>query len=348
MSQKTESGKKILNVGVIGLGHWGPNVARNLANHPRASLKYVCDTNEKAFRKVQSLPLGDCRFVTDPAEVFADRAVQAVAIVTPSSTHYDLTRQALLAGKHVLCEKPFTLLTEQGEELCRLAAERRKKIMVGFTFLYNNAVRKLKTLGDSKTVGKLYYLTSNRSHMGLVRQDVDVIWDLAPHDISIFNYILGAVPEKVAATGAMPLSGNRCDVAFLTLYYPGGVIGHIYLSWLDSNKERLLRLIGDKARVDFDDLNNLEPVRIFRKGIALNGDAEPDFGAFRFLLRDGDIISPKIKMAEPLGQMIDCFVSSILDGKKIMTDGRFAVDITRTLLAAQESLKNNGLQQPVK
>lgn len=336
-----------LALGVIGLGHWGPNVIRNMTTHPRVKLKWVCDSDPDTFSRVSSLPLGDCRFSPDYREVLQDPSVDAVAIVTPTSTHYKLTKEALLAGKHVLCEKPLTTITEQSEELCRLARERDRKLMVGFTFLFNTGIRKLKEICDSGELGKLYYMTASRSHMGLVREDVDVTWDLAPHDISIFNYILDAVPLEVAATGARILDSANYDVAFITLYYPGEITGHIYLSWVDSNKERLIRIIGEKARADFDDINNLEPIRIFKKGIAVNNGVEADFGKFRYLLRDGDIISPKLSMSEPLAQMIDSFVSDVIEDKAIFSDGEFALQITKTLVAAQKSLATGGQKQPI-
>jgi len=282
-----------LIMGVIGLGHWGPNVVRNLSIHPHVKLQYICDSNPAAFSRVSLLPLRDCRFVEDYRKILQDPAVNAVAIVTPTSSHYQLAREALLAGKHVLCEKPLTTEIAQSEELCRLAGERKLKLMVGLTFMFNTGIRKLKEIYTSSELGRVYYMTASRSHMGLVREDVDVIWDLAPHDISIFNYILDAVPLEVSATGARLLNSDNYDVAFITLYYPGGITGHIYVSWIDSNKERMIRVIGEKARADFDDINNLEPIRIFKKGISVNNGVEADFGKFRYLLRDGDIISPK-------------------------------------------------------
>lgn len=345
-SAKTRKDSK-LTVGVIGLGHWGPNVVRNLAIHPRVNLKYVCDSNPGTFSRVSSMPLGDCRFVEDYREIVQDKAVDAVAVVTPTSTHFQLAGEALKAGKHVLCEKPLTTGVEQSEELCRLAGQQNVKLMVGLTFLFNTGIAKLKQICDNHELGRLYYMTASRSHMGLVREDVDVTWDLAPHDISIFNYILGAVPEAVSATGSRILNSDKYDVAFITLYYPDGVAGHIYVSWVDSNKERLIRIIGEKARADFDDINNLEPIRIFKKGISVDNGVEADFGKFRYLLRDGDIISPKLNMSEPLAQMVDSFVNGVLDDGEIVPDGEFATQITRTLVATQKSLESGGLKQPI-
>jgi len=327
-----------LTIAVVGAGHWGPNIIRNFANHPKARLRYVCDIDEKKLEKVSNLVPKDCRLVVRASEIFNDPDIDAVAIASPASTHYSLVKQALGAGKHVYCEKPLTLNAGESEELCELAESLNLKLMVGFTFLFNNGVRKLKKLKETGALGAVYYLTSIRTHMGLVRDDVDVVWDLAPHDVSIINFILGASPEKVLASGVKPLEGDNHDAAFISLYYPGGVMGQISVSWVDSNKERLVRIIGSKARAEFNDLDNLEPIRIFEKGISVARGSESDFGKFRFLLRDGDIISPKTEMSEPLGEMVDSFMSSILDDKEIVSDGRYSLDITRTLAAIGRSL----------
>ena len=337
-----------LTVGVIGVGHWGPNIVRNLANHPRVQLRYVCDIDTEAFKRVSRLVPKECQFVTDASVIFSDVDVDAVAIITHASTHYDLGKQALLSKKHVLCEKPLTLDVVKGEELCQLAEASRLKLMVGLTFLFNNGVIKLRELKSSGSLGRIYYMTSVRTHMGLVRQDVDVYWDLAPHDISIMNFVLGSVPEAVSATGAKVLGGEYYDVVFITLYYPDGTIGQIHVSWVDSNKERVVCIIGSKARVAFDDLNALETVRIFEKGISINEPVEADFGKFRFLLRDGDINSPRIDVTEPLSGLIDAFVCFVLDDKEIVPDGRCALEVTKALLAVRKSLASRGLRQLIK
>jgi len=336
--------KESLGVGVVGAGHWGPNIIRNFVSHPKVRLRYVCDIDEGKFKRISNLITKDCRCVTDAAEVFGDADIDAVAISSPASTHYSLVKQALKAGKHVYCEKPLTLNTGESEELCELADGRNLKLMVAFTFLFNNGVRQLKKLKDSGTLGAVYYLTSIRTHMGLVRDDVDVVWDLAPHDVSIINFILGGVPERVLAAGVKPLGGDNYDAAFISLYYTGGIMGQISVSWVDSNKERLVRVIGSKARAEFNDLDNLEPIRIFEKGISVARESESDFGKFRFLLRDGDILSPKTDMSEPLGEMVDSFVSAILENKNVISNGRYSLDITKTLVSIQKSLSSGKIE----
>lgn len=333
-----------LTIAVVGAGHWGPNIVRNFSNHPRARLRYVCDIDEEKLEKVSNLVSKECRLVARASEIFNDPDIDAVAIASPASTHYSLVKQALGAGKHVYCEKPLTLDATESEELCGLAESRNLKLMVGFTFLFNNGVRQLKKLKETGALGAIYYLTSIRTHMGLVREDVDVVWDLAPHDVSIINFILGASPDRVLASGVKPLGGDNHDAAFINLYYPGGIMGQISVSWVDSNKERLVRIIGGKARAEFNDLNNLEPIRIFEKGISVASESEADFGKFRFLLRDGDIISPKTDMSEPLGEMVDSFVGAVLDDKDIISNGRYSLDITRTLAAIQRSLSSGRIE----
>jgi predicted dehydrogenase len=340
------AGRK-LNIAVIGIGHWGPNLCRNFINHSDVEMKYVCDIDEHKFDKIQNILPERCLLTTDISKILLDRDVEAVVIATPASTHYALVKQALSSGKHVLSEKPLTLHVEESEELCELAAAHNKKLMVGFTFLFNKCVKYLGELSRAGTLGRIYYLTSARTHMGLVREDVDAVWDLAPHDISIMNFIVGANPIEVSAAASTPLGFKHCDVAFITLYYPDGIIGQIHVSWVDSNKERTVRIIGQKARVEFDDLNDLEPIRIFQKGISPAESVAPNFGNFRFLLRDGDIISPAIKQSEPLKEMVDAFVKYVLDGTSIIPDGRYAVDMTKTLVAIQKSLNSRGARQLV-
>jgi len=340
--------RKKLAVGVIGLGHWGPNVVRNLANHPRVRLVSVCDISKSKFHQVRDLVQKECQFTTKSSHLINNPDIDAIVIITPASTHYNLIRESLIAKKHVLGEKPIALDVKESETLCKLAEQSKLKLMTGFTFLFNNAIRKLKELVDSERLGRLYYLTTSRTHMGLIRQDVNVVWDLAPHDISIMNYLIGTSPEKVSAVGAAPVSQDRSDFAFINLSYPSGIVGQIHVSWINSNKERVVRVIGSKARAEFDDLNNLEPVRIFEKGIGNIDHVEPDYGEFQFLLRDGDIISPKVEMIEPLKQMIDNFVNVVLDDAENISDGRFALKVTKVVAAIQRSIISGGAPQEVR
>ena len=331
-----------LNVGVIGLGHWGPNVVRNFMQHPQVGLRYVCDQNGAAIDRVKKAIPGSFEGVSEAARIFDDPEIQAVAVITPATTHYELVRAALESGKHVLSEKPLALKAWEIEDLIEHADRRGLKLMVGHTFLFNDSVRKIGEISRSGRLGQLFYATATRTHLGTIRDDVSAVWDLAPHDVAILNYLFGLVPERVSAVGSRILSSTREDVAFLTLVYPGGIIAQVHVSWIDSNKTRKLALIGSQARVVFDDLDLGEPVRIFEKGLDIAPRGNPDFGEFQFLVRDGDIISPAFKRREPLGNMINSFVRVVLDEEENVSDGRFALAVTQTIVAAHRSIELGG------
>lgn len=332
-----------ITIGIIGLGHWGLNVLRAFSVHKRIKVKYICDSSENAFAKAAHLIPEKSISIKDATLLINDPEVDAVVIVTPTSTHFELARAALLAGKHVYCEKPLSPSKYECEQLVKLSEERNSKIMVGFTFLFNSGVKKVKDYFSSGMLGDIYYLTSTRTHLGLIRDDVSSVWDLAPHDVSIMNYLLDAKPEMVSAVGAAPLNTGKADIGFINLIYPGGIIGQIHVSWLNSSKERLLKIIGSKSRVEFDDLNLMEPVKFFQKGIGFDDRISSDFGSFKYQLRDGDIISPKVEPYEPLAQMTDAFVRLVLDNVKTVANADFALDVTRILVAAHESMSENGV-----
>ena len=338
---------KKLNIGIIGLGHWGPNLVRNFSTNGHCSIRYVCDLKESNFKRVENLTSVKCIKTTLAKELFQSPELDAIVIATSASTHYPLVKKALQAGKHVFCEKPLTLDCKQDKELCDLAERSGLKLMVGFTFLFNSAIQKLKEMVNENRMGKLYYLTATRTHMGLVREDTSAVWDLAPHDVAIMNYLLDAVPERVSAVACSPLGLNNPDVAFINLFYPNGILGQIHVSWVDSNKERILRVIGSKARAVFNDLDGLEPVRIFEKGIGVETQDEVNYGDFKFLLRDGDIISPKIQLQEPLRMIVDSFIRVVREDSKNISDGVYAYNVSRTIIAALRSIENGGSPEEV-
>ena len=336
-----------ISIGIIGLGHWGPNLVRNFSTNIHCSVRYVCDLEESNFKRVENLISTKCIKTTRSEELFQSPELDAIVIATSASTHYPLVKKALQAGKHVFCEKPLTLDFNQDRELCDLAEKSGLKLMVGFTFLFNSAIQKLKEMVDENRMGQLYYLTATRTHMGLVRKDTSAVWDLAPHDVAIMNFLLDAVPERVSAVASSPLGLKNPDVAFINLFYPNGILGQIHVSWVDSNKERVLRVIGSKARAVFNDLDGLEPVRIFEKGIGVETQDEVNYGDFKFLLRDGDIISPKIQLQEPLRMIVDSFISVVREGAKNITDGVYACNVSRTIIAALRSIENGGSSEEV-
>mgnify|MGYP006146751627 CR=1 FL=1 len=337
-----------LNIGIIGLGHWGPNLVRVFSNHSDCSIRYVCDLKKSNFKRIEKLVTDECIKTTRAEVLFESSKLDAIVIATSASTHYPLVKKALQSGKHVFCEKPLTLRLQQDRELCELAEKSGLILMVGFTFLFNNAIRKIKEMIEENRMGQLYYLTATRTHMGLVREDTSAIWDLAPHDIAVMNYLLGAVPERVSAVASSPLGLNNPDVSFINLFYPDGILGQIHVSWVDSNKERILRIIGNKARVVFNDLDGLEPLKLFEKGIDVKATQEEiNYGEFKFLLRDGDIISPNIKLEEPLRKIVNSFVQVVCYDADNISDGVVACNVSSTIIAALRSIEKSGSPEKV-
>jgi predicted dehydrogenase len=331
-----------LRFGVIGLGHWGPNIVRNIGANRRAVVVAVCDVSTENLQKVSPFVSATCRLESDYSQILVADDIDAVAIVTNAASHASLVAEALKRGKHVLCEKPLGFDAATLLELGRLAVDNGVKLMVGYTFLYNTGVAELKKIVDEGRLGQIYYLDATRTHLGLIRNDVDAMWDLAPHDVAIMNYILGETPFKVSVASTSPLNGSRCDVAFVNLYYSSGVIGHIHVSWLAATKVRVIQIAGSQGRALFDDLDSREPIRVFHKGIDTAGTVEADFGNFRYLITDGDIVSPKVTMTEPLKAEVEAFIGHVLDGSHNPTDYRFAAAVSGTLAAATRSIALGG------
>jgi len=337
-----DSNRLVDEVGVvlIGAGYWGVNYARVLNEIPGARLVSVVDSSEERLREV-ARRFPRIRLERGIDRVLGDREVNAVVIATPTATHFDIARSALRAGKHVLIEKPMTGTFSEARELTGTANSNRLTIMVGHTFLYNQGVMAVKRFIDEGQLGSIYYLHSTRTHLGLIRRDVDVAWDLAPHDISIFNHFLSSTPVWVSATSGSYLKDSRADVAFISLGYPGGAIANIHVSWIDSNKVRQVTVVGSRQRIVFDDLNPMEPVRVFETGAAVTGDVD-SYGEFKLSLRDGSIISPKIPTAEPLKTQCREFIECIATGKQPASGGVEGSNVIQTLEAVTQSLRTSG------
>lgn len=330
----------MIRIAIIGCGHWGTNYLRILQLMEEAQVISACDRETASFKKIyRQFP--QIKFVENPSLLFDDSGIDAVIISTPASTHYEMVKKSLAAGKHTLVEKPLALDVDEAEELVGLAERAKKVLMVGHTFLYNPAVRKMKEYIDKGVLGKIYYLQAIRTHLGLIRTDVSAIWDLAPHDVSIFSYLLGKEPKKVSAVGMSHLNPQLQDVAFLNLFYDDNILGNIHISWIDSNKLRQVAVIGSKARVLFDDLNALERLRVFEKGVSID-KPYTNFGEFQLLLRDGDIVSPKLDNVEPLRNVCLDFIASIQEGRKPLADGQNGLNVVRTLCAIQKSIEREG------
>jgi predicted dehydrogenase len=325
----------MLRVGVIGYGYWGPNVVRNFASQPGCLVTAVCDKNPRALTQV-STRCPTASLTTDPDDVIASPKIDAVAIVTPVSTHYELAREALRHGKHVFVEKPFTATSAQAEELIELAEGKKLQIMVDHTFLFNGAVRKIKELVDGGVLGPLYYYDTTRVNLGLFQHDVNVIWDLAPHDLSIIDHLLGVEPEVVLATGGAHLNG-LADVAYITLSFPRNIIAHVNVNWLSPVKVRTTLVGGQRKMLVWDDLQPTEKVRVYDKGV----DVGTEQGIHEVLVsyRSGDMWAPRVDETEALQLETRYFLSCVASGTRPVNDGEAGLRVVKMLEAADESLR---------
>jgi predicted dehydrogenase len=331
----------MINIGIIGCGYWGVNYIRVFNELVDSQVAKACDTKAERLDFVQQR-YPTVEVTSEAGDLLEDPEIDAVVVSTSADSHFALAEKGLLKGKHLLVEKPLTTTVKEGEKLVNLAEKMSKVVMVGHTFLYNAGIRKMKECIQAEDFGRMYYLHSTRTNLGPIRNDVNAIWDLAPHDVSIFDYLLEAQPLWVSAVGSRLLGNSKEDVGFITLAYPGNVIGNIHVSWADPNKVREVVAVGSGKRIVFDDLNNLERVRIFEKGVSPSTVEADSFGEFRFLVRDGDIISPKIEPSEPLKNQCSHFLDCIKKSMRPLTDGQNGLDVVGVMEAVQESLRKRG------
>ncbi len=327
----------MVNIGIIGLGHWGVNYLRIFHALDDVKIVSCCDTSSENLKKVCSY--SGIQLTPNVCNIINNSEIDGVIIATPASTHYKIAGDCLKAGKDVLAEKPLTLNPEEALELCNVAEMKNRILMVGHTFLYNPGIRMIKEYIESDELGQIYYFQATRTHLGLIREDVNVVWDLAPHDVSIFNYLFEALPIGLNAVGTDHLKTNREDVAFINLVYPNNIIGNIHVSWENSNKQRTLNIIGSKARIVFDDINNLERVKLFKKGIQISEDYN-NYGEFQLRLRDGDIIVPKINLYEPLKEMCSHFIKCVRDRTRPLTDGVSGYEVVKVISDIEKVMHN--------
>ena len=328
----------LLRVGVIGYGYWGPNVVRNLHALDSVQLMVVCDRNPAALQRASRLYPG-IQLTTDPTDVLQSPDIDAVAVVTPVWTHYDLARLALENGKHVFIEKPFTSAVWQAEELIELAERKNLKIMVDHTFLFSGAVRKIREIVGAGTLGPLYYFDSTRVNLGLFQHDVSVVWDLAPHDLAIMDHVIEDRPEAVVATGSSHLNGH-IDMAFITIYFPRNIIAHVNVNWLSPVKVRTTLIGGRDRMLVWNDLEPDEKIKVYDKGVEItNGE-----GVYDLLVsyRSGDVWAPKCDQAEALRVELEYFASCILRDCAPTNGGAAGLRVVRLLEAIDESLKTRG------
>jgi predicted dehydrogenase len=327
----------MLKIGVIGYGYWGPNIVRNFVGHEDCKIVTICDKNPSALARVLAAHPG-VRVTTEPDDILLSAEIDAVAIVTPVSYHYELAKRALENGKHVFVEKPFTATSAQAEDLIELAERRNLLIMVDHTFLFTGVVRKIKQLIDDGTLGRLYYYDSTRVNLGLFQHDVNVLWDLAPHDLSIMDYLIGLEPELVVATGGAHVS-NLENIAYLTVYFPNNVLAHINVNWLSPVKMRTTLVGGQKKMLVWNDLDLAEKLRIYDKG----ADAKNESGVHAALVsyRTGDMCAPRIEEREALKVETRYFLDCIQNGEKPINDGQAGLRVVRILEAAEQSLNQH-------
>jgi predicted dehydrogenase len=336
--QRVEHPTNLVRIGVIGYGYWGPNITRNLAGIEQCQVTAICDQDPAAVKRAGRLYPG-VHLTTDPAEVLNSPDIDAVAVVTPVWTHFDLAKAALENGKHVFVEKPFTSTPQQAEQLIELAERKNRRIMVDHTFLFGGAVRKIRELVDNGTLGPLYYFDSTRVNLGLFQHDVSVIWDLAPHDLSIMDDILRVKPEGVVATGSSHLN-ELADMAFITVYFPGNLIAHINVNWLSPVKVRTTLIGGKDKMLVWNDLEPDEKIRVYDKGVNISNGQ----GVYDLLVsyRSGDVWSPKVDGTEALKRELEYFIECILANQDPTNDGRAGLRVVRLLDAAERSLKDRG------
>jgi predicted dehydrogenase len=327
-----------LRFAVVGLGYWGPNLVRNLHELPEAEVVAVCDRRPEALERIQRrYPAVEATTSLD--DVLADPSIDAIAIATPVSTHHALATAALYADKHVFVEKPLAASSAGARDLVELAERRGLVLMPGHTFLYSPPVNKIRELIVSGDLGDIYFISTSRVNLGLHQSDVSVAWDLGPHDFSILRYWLGETPNSVSATSRCCVFPGTPDIAFINLEFPSGTIAHVELSWLAPSKLRRTTIVGSRKMVVYDD-TSAEPVRVFDSGVMLPDPST--FGEYQLSYRTGDIVSPRLDVAEPLLLELRDFCDSIRRSATPRSSGELGVEVVRMIEAVDDSLEQNG------
>ena len=344
-AKENSANTKPLGIAVVGCGYWGMNYVRIFNELTDSRVVAVCEQNPERLKEV-ARRFPNVYLTTQIDDVVSQPDVRAVVVCTEATSHYNVTRRLLSAGKHLLVEKPLTTTSADAEKLIELADSHSVTLMVGHTFIFNAGVRKVKEYVKQDS-GRVYYLYARRTNLGPIRRDVNALWDLAPHDIAIFNYLLDTSPEWVSAVGGRVLGNCRDDVGFVSLGYPGNVLAHVHVSWADPDKAREVVVVKSDCRILFNDLNGVEQVRVFEKGVSPAEEEPLNYGEFRFQIRDGDIISPRIEPAEPLKNQCRHFLECVRTGRRPVSNGVHGRDVVRVLEAINRSMECKGLQVPV-
>ena len=326
----------MLNVGVIGCGYWGPNLIRNFMQLSRSNVVLVADLDESRLKRMKEL-YPTIETTRDYMDIVTDARIDIVAVATPVNTHYKLASEALSAKKHVFVEKPMTASVEEAESLIALAEKNQRKLMVGHTFLYTAAVKKMKEIVDSGELGEIYYINSQRLNLGLFQQDINVVWDLAPHDISIILHLLGKEPISIRAVGASHVNPNIEDIAILILKFEKNIIAFIQNSWLNPDKIRKITVVGSKKMMVYDDVQPAEKIRIYDKGVK-KPKYYDTYAEFAYSYKYGDTLIPRIEGAEPLRTQLNHFIECIANNEEPLTNGENGLSVVKILEAAQNSL----------
>ncbi|MEM7799743.1 MAG: Gfo/Idh/MocA family oxidoreductase [Chloroflexota bacterium] len=333
--------KQVLKVGAIGCGYWGPNLIRNFIEIPDADLAIIADLDEKQIDRIMG------RFPQIPASTtnykdFFEMDLDAVVIATPPQTHYKIAMECMAHGLHCLVEKPITLDSREAREMHDYAVANSLKLMVGHTFEYNTAVRELKSLIESGELGDVYYIDAVRASLGLFQTKANVLWDLAPHDLSIFRYLTGSDPVNVSAKGVSCIDNGIEDIAYATFTFPNRVLAHLRASWLDPSKTRKITVVGSKKMVVYDDVEPLEKIKIYDKGVKAIRRTET-YGEFQFAYHYGDVVAPYYRFEEPLRVQCNHFLDCIRTGETPRSDGVNGLRVVQMLEAADYSMKHSGI-----
>lgn len=328
----------MIQCAVIGYGYWGPNIVRSIAKLSGVRLAAVCDMDPRRLQEAKSLYPG-AKAVNDLDRILESASIDALIVATPARTHFAVASQALASGKHVLVEKPLTTTISQAVALASFSKKYKKTLMVGHTFEYNPAVILMKKITHQEDFGNIYYVYSSRLNLGQVRGDVNALWNLAPHDISILNFLFDQLPEEVLVTGTSFLQKSIEDIVFITAKYSKNTLAHIHLSWIDPSKERKMTVVGAKKMLIFDDLDNETPIKIYDKRVDTSEIARGSSIEYTIKLHSGDIYSPQVDHAEPLLEELKHFFDCIRKNQKPKTDVQNGMRVVRVLEACQKSLE---------
>ncbi len=337
----------MIKIGLIGCGHWGPNYIRAFQRIKGTSIVAACDLDKKKTKFIKA-QYSNIEVTNDPNKIIKDDSIDVIIVATPAKTHYKIVKEALKHKKHVLVEKPLTIDVKEASELIKLANRYKRILMPGHIFEHHDGILKLKEYVSFKKIGKVYYLYSRRTNLGPIRNDVNAIWDLALHDISIFNFILGKSPLKVSASGFSYLRDNIEDVGFITLYYSNNIVAHIHVSWLDPRKIRDIVVVGNKKMLIFNDLDYSYPIKVYDKRVMKKKYERPyhTFEEFKMIIKDGQVNTPKVKIREPLLTECEHFIDSVKKNKSMKIHLKRGLDVVKILVTAKKSISQKG--KPIK